>query len=61
METVSLWKALATDKPSYPMFDKTIDADVVFVGGGITGLTAALYLVEGPAGSGLEKRDVKNA
>lgn len=46
MDTISLWKATQTDKPCYEKLDKSIHVDVAIVGGGITGLTAALYLVE---------------
>lgn len=44
MNTVSLWKKLTRSRPQYPSLDKIIEADVVIIGGGITGVTAALEL-----------------
>jgi glycine/D-amino acid oxidase-like deaminating enzyme/nitrite reductase/ring-hydroxylating ferredoxin subunit len=44
METKSLWKESAAKKVSFPVLKDKIDADVVIVGAGITGLTAALLL-----------------
>jgi monoamine oxidase len=43
---VSLWVA-TTPKTSYPQLRGNHDADVVVVGGGITGLTTALLLAQG--------------
>jgi len=43
-KTLSLWQATTTDKMSYPSLKGRHDCDVAIVGGGITGLTAALLL-----------------
>ncbi|WPP50321.1 FAD-dependent oxidoreductase [Catalinimonas niigatensis] len=44
MENKSLWKATAQKKPVYPALQENITTEVVVVGGGITGLTAAYEL-----------------
>jgi glycine/D-amino acid oxidase-like deaminating enzyme/nitrite reductase/ring-hydroxylating ferredoxin subunit len=44
MNTVSLWKDITKDRPSYPKLDTNIEADVVIIGGGITGVTCAYRL-----------------
>jgi glycine/D-amino acid oxidase-like deaminating enzyme len=43
----SLWAATAAPAPATPALEESIRADVVIVGGGYTGLSAALHLVEG--------------
>jgi len=46
MENASLWLETAGDKHHYDKLQSDIEVDVAIVGAGITGLTAALYLVE---------------
>jgi glycine/D-amino acid oxidase-like deaminating enzyme len=45
----SLWAATAEPAPSTPPLDESRRADVAIVGGGYTGLSAALHLAEGGA------------
>lgn len=45
METTSLWQAIAKNVATYPELHETIEVDVVIIGGGITGVTAALELI----------------
>lgn len=45
MDTISLWKHITTEAKSYPTLKEDIEVDVAIVGGGITGLTAALELI----------------
>lgn len=47
MSTTSLWQAVSSDpdETSYPALDKDIEIDVAIIGGGITGLTTAQYLI----------------
>ena len=44
--TQSLWSATAEEAPETRALSGSIDADVVIVGAGFTGLSAALHLVE---------------
>ncbi len=44
--TQSLWSATAEEAPETPASSGSIDADVVIVGAGFTGLSVALHLVE---------------
>ena len=44
--TQSLWSETAEEAPETPALSGSIDADVVIVGAGFTGLSAALHLVE---------------
>ncbi|HKX03750.1 MAG TPA: FAD-dependent oxidoreductase, partial [Methylomirabilota bacterium] len=45
----SLWTATATPAASYPRLEGEERADVCIIGGGFTGLSAALHLAEGGA------------
>ena len=42
----SLWAAVTADGPTYHTLDGEAEADVVVVGGGLSGLAAALHLAE---------------
>src|SRR5687768_16184564 len=58
MNTTSIWRATAP-KTGFPMLKEEATADVVIVGGGITGITLALNLVEqGTSVILLEARDI---
>ncbi|HEX2548187.1 MAG TPA: FAD-dependent oxidoreductase, partial [Gammaproteobacteria bacterium] len=46
MNTTSLWEAISIRASSYPELSKDIEVDVAIVGGGITGITAALQLIK---------------
>lgn len=46
MDTTSLWKTISTRSSSYPELSKDIEVDVAIIGGGITGITAALHLIK---------------
>lgn len=46
---VSWYEATITDRPRYPRLDGSRRADVVIVGGGFTGLSAAVHLAEAGA------------
>lgn len=45
MQTLSLWKAISSHPIRYPSLKEEIEVDVAIVGGGITGITTALQLV----------------
>ena len=45
MENTPLWKA-TSEKTGFPGLDGDMEAEVVIIGGGITGITAALFLSE---------------
>ncbi|HWN16339.1 MAG TPA: FAD-binding oxidoreductase, partial [Candidatus Dormibacteraeota bacterium] len=45
----SLWTATAPPPSSYPRLEGEVRADVCIIGGGFTGLSAALHLAEGGA------------
>jgi glycine/D-amino acid oxidase-like deaminating enzyme/nitrite reductase/ring-hydroxylating ferredoxin subunit len=47
MKTTSIWENTAGSERLYPELTSHITADVVIIGGGITGLTAALLLADG--------------
>src|SRR3990172_7817485 len=49
MSVRSLWAATAQPAPPTPLLDESRRADVAIVGGGYTGLSAALHLAEGGA------------
>src|SRR3972149_10541536 len=49
MTVKSLWAATAQAAPPTPPLDESRKADVAIVGGGYTGLSAALHLAEGGA------------
>ncbi len=49
MSVKSLWAATAEPAPPAPPLDESRRVDVAIVGGGYTGLSAALHLVEGGA------------
>jgi glycine/D-amino acid oxidase-like deaminating enzyme len=49
LPATSLWTATATPAPDCPPLDGSERADVCVVGGGFTGLSAALHLAEGGA------------
>src|SRR5688500_16341871 len=44
MKKISIWEDTAIAGPSFRQFSGNIEADVVVIGGGITGLTAAMLL-----------------
>lgn len=44
MDTVSLWKDITRTRPKFPALSKDLTADVLIIGGGITGITCALEL-----------------
>ncbi|MDF9797088.1 glycine/D-amino acid oxidase-like deaminating enzyme/nitrite reductase/ring-hydroxylating ferredoxin subunit [Catalinimonas alkaloidigena] len=46
MKSTSLWKDTAQEQATYPSLEENISAEIVVVGGGITGLTAAYELVK---------------
>lgn len=46
MNTQSPWKAGFNKKTVYPTLDQEIAVDVAIIGGGITGITSALHLIE---------------
>lgn len=46
MDTTSLWKEISTRPTTYPELSNEIEVDVAIVGGGITGITAALQLIK---------------
>lgn len=45
-DTISLWESITENKPNYPNLNKDIEVDVAIIGGGITGVTTALRLIE---------------
>ncbi len=45
----SLWTSTATDTPEWQHLDDNIDVDVVVIGGGFTGVSAAFHLAVGGA------------
>lgn len=45
MDTNSLWEHISTVPKKYPELTENLEVDVVIVGGGITGITAALQLI----------------
>lgn len=44
MDGESLWKAISTRSVDYPSLTEDIEVDVLIIGGGITGVTAAMQL-----------------
>ena len=46
METISFWEATTPHRPEFPALSGDLEVDIAIVGGGITGITAALQLVE---------------
>lgn len=46
MDTTSLWESISTRSSTYPSLLKDIEVDVAIIGGGITGVTAALQLMK---------------
>ena len=46
MSTVSIYESEFVDRPTYPLPDGQIDADAAIIGGGLTGISAALTLAE---------------
>lgn len=45
METISLWKAISDTTTVYPQLQQDVEVDVAIIGGGITGITTALNLI----------------
>lgn len=45
MEAKSIWHAASKDAYKFPVLSKDIEVDVAIIGGGITGITAALHLI----------------
>lgn len=45
MKHIPLWKVIHAKSRYYPELNKSIDVDVVIIGGGITGVTAAMELI----------------
>lgn len=45
MDTISLWKKTTTNTLTYPTLAENLEVDVAIIGGGITGITTALHLV----------------
>lgn len=45
MDTTSIWKKISVRPYSYHQLEKDIEVDVVIIGGGITGITAAIQLI----------------
>jgi glycine/D-amino acid oxidase-like deaminating enzyme/nitrite reductase/ring-hydroxylating ferredoxin subunit len=45
MDTISLWKDITPSPPEFPALAENAEADVAIIGGGITGLSAAYYLM----------------
>lgn len=46
MTHISLWRQISKTKKEYPPLDRKIEVDVAIIGGGITGLTTALELIQ---------------
>lgn len=46
MDTTSLWKSITPEAVTYPQLTEDVEVDVAVIGGGITGITAALNLVK---------------
>jgi glycine/D-amino acid oxidase-like deaminating enzyme/nitrite reductase/ring-hydroxylating ferredoxin subunit len=46
MNTISLWRDIQKKSPSYTKLDRNAEVDVVIVGAGITGIIAALQLIQ---------------
>ena len=52
---ISWYEATVGERPEYASLDGSLEADVAIVGGGFTGLHAALNTIErGAAGAGVE-------
>src|SRR5436190_2009349 len=45
MSTVSIWASMNNDAPEYPQLMGDFEVDVAVIGGGITGITTALHLI----------------
>jgi L-2-hydroxyglutarate oxidase LhgO len=46
MDTVSFWESITKRSTHYPELTQNMDVDVVVIGGGITGVTTALQLIQ---------------
>lgn len=46
MKTISIWEGTAVEEPSFSTLKEDIETDIVIIGGGITGITAAMLLSE---------------
>lgn len=45
MDTESVWKKISKRSKTYPTLSRSLEVDVAIVGGGVTGMTAALFLL----------------
>lgn len=46
VDTISFWEAITKKSTQYPALTQDIEVDVAIIGGGITGITAALNLIK---------------
>lgn len=46
MDTTSLWQKISPASPSYPELQTNLEVDVAIIGGGITGISTAMQLID---------------